>query len=135
MQDGIDVGQVLTGIFRMADTFLPQKETNSFPYDLLENDTFIKIYIEIPGISPKTLSVDFFNNKMKIIGEKVPYLQEDFNIKTQNIRQDDIDLNIILPLAITDRKNVKVNIANGILCITINKEAEFDNKFSMKIED
>ena len=131
----MDAGQVLTGIFRIADAFLPRGEATSFPYDLLENDTFIKIYIEIPGVSPKTLSVDFFNNKMKVVGEKIPYVQEDFHVKTQSIRQDDIDLNIELPMAITDRKNVRVSVDKGILCISIDKNAEADNKFSMKIEE
>jgi HSP20 family molecular chaperone IbpA len=87
------------------------------------------------------------------VGKKIPYVLENSVEKLEDnsnkisgpkndlvtlrktIKQNDINLKITLPLAVTDQKNVKVSLKNGILSIFIDKEAENKNSFSVKIDE
>ncbi len=134
MSAGMDHTQILGGMFRIAEAFMPRERETTHPFDLIENEEWIKVYVEIPGISSQDLSVDFFNNKVKIVGIKSIYsLEGGFEVKQKKIRDEDLKLDISLPLAVTNRNNVRVAVDKGVLCISINKAAEAQNSFTMKV--
>lgn len=122
---------VLNNIFDFARGLIPKVEQ---PVDILENNKFIDIYMEIPGVSKNNLNIEVYSNKLKIIGKKIcPYVIEEFRNKKIGINYSDIKQNITLPLAVTNESNITVKIIDGILWIRINKEEEKMNKFNVTI--
>jgi HSP20 family molecular chaperone IbpA len=102
--------------------------------DISENSNSIKIYCCIPGVKSDTVDVDFYNNKIKISGERdKPYLDDD--IIKQEIVYGKFERNITIPINVTKRDSVNVSSKNGLLCITINKASEEENKFNISLHN
>lgn len=150
MSSGQDFISTIGAVMRIADSLLPHREEFiGNDYDLIETDKEIRIYVEVPGVAPGTIGVDFFNNELKLTGKKVPYVLEFLREPTTDstsgnveishtfhkngIKKNDVKLRILLPLAITNRENVKVSLKQGILSIIIDKEAEGRNSFSVEL--
>lgn len=139
---------IMNNISRLEDTnevnlgqifnnFLQQQGVNreNFykpPTDVIDDGRNIIIYIDIPGINPSNLKIDFFNNKIEVAGERVrPYT--DFIRK--EIIYGDFNRKITIPISVTNKDSVSVSANNGVLKININKTIEEKNKFSIKIND
>lgn len=126
--NGANLGQILS-------TFLQQQGLNGEhfykpPTDLIEDDKNIIIYIDIPGINPNSIDVNFYNNKIEVSGERIrPY--NDF-IKKEII-YGEFKRQITIPINVTNRSSVTVSASNGVLKININKTIEEKNRFSVRI--
>jgi len=102
------------------------------PTDMVDDGENFIIYIDIPGINPDNIGVDFYNNKVEVSGDRIkPY--EDF-IKKEIIYGSFKRL-ITIPISVTNRDSVSVSASNGVLKIIINKLNEERNRFSVRIND
>ena len=100
--------------------------------DIIEDKNFITIYIDIPGIMPTSIDIDFFNNKITISGERIKMYNTD-NVLKKEISYGKFIKEIILPLSITKKESVCVNNSFGVLTININKLLEAENKFKINL--
>lgn len=138
---------VLNGIDAMEDTsntnlsniftnFLRQQGLNPEqlwkpPVDIVVNDDLIILYIDIPGIIPDQLDIDFYNNKLKISGSR----EKPYNIEPhkKEIMYGNFTKEITLPISVTNKESVSVSTTHGVLNITINKANEERNRFSLRV--
>ena len=109
--------------------------------DMMEDDNFIIIYVNIPGVNEKLINTEFFNDIISIKGQR-DYPGYKYGLKLDKIisrKQEIIYGNFIrkikLPFSITNPKSVNINANNGVLIIKINKNNENQKKFSIKISD
>lgn len=100
--------------------------------DIIEEKNFIIIYVDIPGVIPSSIDIDFFNNKITISGERIKMYNTD-NVLKKEINYGKFYKEIILPLSITKRESVNVNNSFGVLTININKILEGENKFKINL--
>lgn len=107
--------------------------------DLVETENYVYIFVTLPGVDPDTVDVDFFNNCVKIKGErKFPeILQEEtvFSSRRQEIIYGNFERKVTLPISVTRNESVNVNLDNGILCIKINKSVESSNRFNIRLNN
>lgn len=101
--------------------------------DVVENDSFVKVYVNIPGVDSDSLDVDFFNNTINVTGECIKPYDSDINLIKNEIIYGKFERKIILPISVTKRESVKVNTQNGVLIIIIDKMCEERNRFSIHI--
>jgi len=102
------------------------------PTDIVDDGENFIIYIDIPGINPNNIDVDFYNNKIEIAGERVkPY--NDFLKK--EIIYGSFKRRLTIPISVTSRDSVSVSALNGVLKITINKTNEERNRFSVRVSE
>ena len=103
------------------------------PVDVFETETHVKIFSNVAGISADDINVDFFNNLVVITGErKFPTIDDTMTQRQREIIYGKFKRNINLPLSITNRDSVSVNIKGGVLSIIINKALENANRFSVR---
>jgi len=103
------------------------------PVDVFETETHVKIFSNVAGISADDINVDFFNNLVVITGErKYPTIDDTITQRQREIIYGKFKRNINLPLSITNRDSVSVNIKEGVLSIVINKALENANRFSVR---
>ena len=103
------------------------------PVDVFETETHVKIFSNVAGISADDINVDFFNNLVVITGErKFPNIDGMMTQRQREIIYGKFKRNINLPLSITNRDSVSVNIKEGVLSIIINKALENANRFSVR---
>jgi len=103
------------------------------PVDVFETETHVKIFSNVAGISADDINVDFFNNLVVITGErKFPNIDGMMTQRQREIIYGKFKRNINLPLSITNRDSVSVNIKEGVLSIVINKTLENANRFSVR---
>lgn len=132
MQDDMQnmIGSIFSG---MSKEFISKNKYEK-PFDILENENNIEIYIEIPGINKSDISVEIFNNKLKLMcKKKCPYDPNNYTNKKILINYSDVSQVINLPISVLNKDNIKLNMENGILTITIDKKAEKINIFTMNV--
>ena len=107
--------------------------------DLVETENYVYIFVTLPGVDPDTVDVDFFNNCVKIKGErKFPeILQEEtvFSSRRQEIIYGNFERKVTLPISVTRNESVNISLDNGILCIKINKSIESSNRFNVRLNN
>jgi HSP20 family molecular chaperone IbpA len=129
-RDNSELGHLIT-------SFLHQQGLNpeqfwSPPVDMVDQDDLIIVYIDIPGIDPTSLHIDFYNNVIEISGDRdKPYATS----LRKEIAYGPFTKKITLPLSVTNNNSVKVTSTNGVLIITINKLNEERNRFRVNISD
>jgi len=99
--------------------------------DIIDTQNNLYVYAEIPGVSESSISVDFFNNKVSISGEKIKRYSNPA-IKHE-ITYGKFVRCITLPISVTNQGNVIVKYTNGVLVLSIDKKKEEQNKFSIGI--
>ena len=100
------------------------------PVDIINDETTLTVYMDIPGIPSDTLSVDFFNNKLEISGQRhKPYT----NFLSKEIVYGNFERKITLPISVTNSNSVTVTAKDGVLKVVINKSNEERNRFSVSI--
>lgn len=100
--------------------------------DVAENEEEILVYLDVPGIDKNTVDVDIHNNKMVVTGTRnKPY---DLIARRNEIRYGDFQKRITLPMSVTNRDNVKVNLKNGVLKIRIDKVSEGEHGFHVRLD-
>ena len=101
--------------------------------DIIESANNITVYINIPGVKNDSIDVDFFNNRVIITGErKRPFPTNSIIVKNEII-YGSFERQVIIPISVTSRENVKINTKNGVLIIVIDKEREERNRFSVRV--
>lgn len=99
--------------------------------DIVDTQNNLYVYAELPGVVEDSISVDFFNNRLSISGNKikkysVPPTKHEITYGTFNRK-------IILPLSVTNQSNVIVKYRNGVLKLTIDKKKEEQNRFRLGV--
>jgi HSP20 family molecular chaperone IbpA len=100
--------------------------------DMVDDNNKLYLYVDLPG-DIENISVDFFNNNLSISGKKI---RKYSGVAIKNeIVYGLFNRSIILPISITDKKNVVIKYKNGMLVITIDKQKEEKNKFNITIDE
>jgi HSP20 family protein len=101
------------------------------PVDIIDSVDHITIYMDIPGITPSKLNVDFYNNQIKISGlREKPYSTSP---SKNEIMYGEFIKKLTLPISVTNKESVIISAENGVLSIIINKANEEKNRFSLNI--
>lgn len=109
------------------------------PIDLVETTDYIKIFVSLAGVEADSIDVDFYNNNVKVKGErKFPDIFNTDNENRITTRRQEIiygtfERQIMLPISVTRNESVNISFNNGILIITIDKNIESSNRFSMRL--
>jgi HSP20 family protein len=99
--------------------------------DIVDLENNIHIYIELPGVIEDSISIDFFNNRLTVSGEKTKrYTSPSYK---HEIVYGKFKRNIILPINVTSKDNVTVSCVFGVLTIIINKKEE-QNGFRLGVK-
>lgn len=101
--------------------------------DILEDNNVITVYVNIPGVNPETINIDFFNNSIEIKGERKKPFSSKTIINKNEIIYGHFLRKVLLPISVTSRDSVTINSENGILIINIDKSREKLNRFSIRI--
>ena len=146
--NSVNIEDLLTNAFRAFGGNVPEEHStprdimNSFinltgnnthpPCDLVESEEEIIVYVDVPGIDKNTISIDFNNNKMIVnANRKQSY---DITSTRSEIIYGSFEKRITLPMSVTSRNNVRVNIKNGVLKIRIDKTAEGEHSFNVRLD-
>lgn len=119
-------GDVLSNIFDYNDS-LPR-------IDILESEQYIIVLVEVPGVKPENIDLDFYNNRLSISGIR-ENVGENFTKIQQEISYRRFSRVVNLPLSVTNQNNVETKLENGILKISIDKSQEERNRFSVSIQN
>jgi len=103
--------------------------------DIVESSTNVCVYINIPGVKNDTIDVDFFNNRIVVTGERKRPFSERMSIVKNEIIYGRFERQIIIPISVTNRENVKISSKSGVLVITIDKTGEERNSFSLRVPE
>jgi HSP20 family molecular chaperone IbpA len=129
----LDKNENTAVISQIANTILQLKNNNlNPPVDIIEEKNLITIFIDIPGILPSSIDINFFNNKIEISGERVRTYNT-INVIKKEIVYGRFYKEIILPLSITKKESVTHDVSNGVLNILIDKTKEIENKFKINL--
>ena len=127
----------------LSDFLQNQIGNNSTPsfwrpsIDVIDSIGNISIYVNIAGVDPQSIDVDFLNYNLIIKGTRPhPNIAptEIINRK-QDIMYGNFERQILLPLCVTQRESVTVTLKDGILSIIIDKTIENRNHFNLNIND
>jgi HSP20 family protein len=101
--------------------------------DIIQSSSTITLYINIPGVKNDSIDVDFCNNKVIVTGERKKPFSDRTTVVKNEIIYGTFERQIIIPISVTNRDNVKITSKNGVLIIVIDKLSEEKNRFSLKI--
>lgn len=103
------------------------------PVDIDIQDDLITIYIDIPGIDPNTININFNGDILTIEGERVsPANRQSFDLK--EIVYTKFSKKIKLPLCVINRESITSSAENGVLVILIDKKRENNNSFDIRLK-
>jgi HSP20 family molecular chaperone IbpA len=98
--------------------------------DVVNTESNLRIYADIPGVIPSDIKVEFFNNIVLIKGKRALISGE---LHTHELRRGDFSRRIITPISITRRDSVTITLSRGELCIDVDKTIEEQNRFTLSI--
>jgi len=102
-------------------------------FDMIETESFVTLYVSVPGVTSDKIDVDFFNNCVNIKGERViPDVGEPIIKRKREITYGKFDRKVTIPISVTKKDSVRIFLENGILTIQIDKTIESSNKFTMR---
>lgn len=117
--------------YRTSDLSL---ENSWQPYiNVVENDNYIFVDVELAGIEPDNINIDFFNNQIEVKGRR-QHIYTDEIIHKNELLYGEFRRLINIPISVTNKESVKTSLQNGILHITIDKDVENRNRFSVSVE-
>jgi HSP20 family molecular chaperone IbpA len=102
------------------------------PHDMFVDSCYIRIRIDIPGVNPESVDIDFINNTIEISGVRDDCIEEG-NSFSSEIIYGKFTKKIKLPISVVNRESVNVRCDNGVLDITINREKEELNNFKIRL--
>ena len=103
--------------------------------DLIDRHNDILLYVYLPGVDKQSISVDFFNDIICIKGERNFINISDIVNRSQEIVYGEFERRIRLPMSITRRESVSITFENGVMFVTIDKNIENSNRFSLTLDD
>ena len=138
IQNGLNLldGNVnATLISNLQDIFYSQGiNTNQLwrpAIDLIDRHNDILLYVYLPGVDRQSISVDFFNDIISISSEFINI--SDIVNRSQEIVYGEFERRIKLPMSITRRESVSITFENGVMFVTIDKNIENSNRFSLTL--
>ena len=132
-------GNMNNSFSRQLSTLLQQQGINtqnlcSPSIDIVDSESTINISMDASGVSRDSIDVSFFNNTIVITGEREePELSSGAVYLRKEIVYGNFERKIRIPISITQRESVSIDLNNGILIISIDKTIENKNKFSVKL--
>ena len=111
------------------------EEVISPSVDITETSTTISVYVNLPGVKPNSIDVDFYNNRVDIKGERPIPHSDTSSIITNEIMYGSFERKIMLPISVTSSESVTIKSENGVLIISIDKVREERNRFSVRVSD
>lgn len=105
--------------------------------DILDTDQSLIMYMNVPGVEASALDVDFFNNNIIVRGTRSFPSIENMNVvnRRQEIVYGNFERKITIPFSVTRRESVQIDLNHGVLCITINKATEVQNRFTVNFAE
>jgi HSP20 family protein len=131
-------------VLTLLEQILTENETFSPKIDVIEYDNIYKIIIQLPGIHKKDINIRFQGNILLLDGNYPDPEQEYVNspenlnkilYRETNINYGKFSRKIFLNFDITTTNGIVSKLENGLLTITINKNLQLQNSFSIKIND
>lgn len=106
----------------LSNGFQSFTRTNHHLIDIVENDIYVHVYIEIPGIKPDTIDVDIINNIVRVKGiiEK-PYNNDMIIIKNERT-YGHFEKVLTIPYRVISQESVVAIASDGVLDIRIQKQ-------------
>lgn len=102
--------------------------------DIIDKRTEINIYLNVPGVKPETIDVNFYNNIINVKAQRVrPYINTECSIFKNEIIYGIFERNIGIPISVTNRDSVRISLSDGVLFICIDKSIEERNRFSVRL--
>lgn len=111
-------------IYQIDEFFRTPMFSRTFRVRMDETDNEYLIYVELPGIHKKQISIDIFQNTITIIVNHSEIQEEknaNKNYYGKMATYENMSRTISLPFVINEKK-VKAQFENGLLTITIPKE-------------
>jgi HSP20 family molecular chaperone IbpA len=108
---GPSVGDILGGgVTRTA------RSVNKMSVDIVNEEKYLYIYAEIPGVNKENIDIDFYNNKLTITVEKNRSYEEP---EVSEIKFGKVERVFTLPICVTRKDTVTVCYTNGVLNIRL----------------
>ena len=103
--------------------------------DLVDRHDEILLYVYLPGVDRESINVDFFNDIISVKGEREFINVSNVVSRSQEIVYGGFERRIRLPMSITRRESVTITFENGVMLVTIDKNVENSNRFSLTLDD
>tara|TARA_Y100000389_G_scaffold43236_1_gene37873 strand:+ start:401 stop:910 length:510 start_codon:yes stop_codon:yes gene_type:complete len=101
--------------------------------DIEETQSTITVKLNVAGVEHDTLDVDFYNNLVSVRGTRERECPDGTVYVKNEIPYGEFERRINIPLSVTSRESVKIELVNGVLRIHIDKTREERNRFSMGV--
>ena len=102
--------------------------------NILDTSTHMYIYMNMPGVKPETVDVEVYNNTIIVTGDcSCPLNHPEYTEISKEYNYGRIHRRIDIPICVSSRDNVVIDLKLGVLSIAINKILEQRNIFTMRI--
>ena len=101
---------------------------------MIDRHNDILLYVYLPGVDRQSISVDF-SMILYLLGEREFINISDIVNRSQEIVYGEFERRIKLPMSITRRESVSITFENGVMFVTIDKNIENSNRFSLTLDD
>src|SRR3989344_4663513 len=98
--------------------------------DIAEDRKNIYVYAILPGFQKENINLEFFNNYLTISCHRNREYPEPIH---DEISYGEFERTIVLPISITHKESVTTLYRDGILKISLNKEIEEENRFTVRV--
>lgn len=109
---------------RLFDNYLSPLDSYTSPFvatDAIENEDCFELYLDIPGIDKKDVSIEIKDNKLEITGERTKFENnEKLNFRLSERKYGKFGRTFLLPNNL-DTDKIGAEYKDGVLKITIPK--------------
>ncbi len=112
--------------FERKSTFVPQ-------VDIAESETAFELAVYLPGINKEDISIDLEDNNLSISGERKAEEKEGFKYHKQESASGKFSRKFLLPENV-NAENIEASFKNGVLHLSLPKEAPEEKKLKINIK-
>ena len=110
------------------------RQWNWFPHvDVDETSDTIFMRVLLAGVKSETIDVDFYNNLVSVRGNRTNAGLEGSVCLKKEIQYGEFERKISIPISVTSRESVSMDMRDGVLYIRIDKTREEQNRFTLDI--
>lgn len=122
----------LMGAFPLSDL---ERKTAPITINMIDTENTVVIHCELPGVEKSDINIDVCGTDLTVTADKKkPAIVPVANGHTfYEIRYGKFSTKVVLPVAVSDVETMSSSLKDGVLTITINKNLENKNKFSLKV--
>jgi len=121
----------------LAQSFLDTQLQDHTPIqrvNILDTANIMYVCLVVPGVSPGSIDVDFYNNTIFIKGVMTSPISESSCVEiTREFGYGEFERRIEIPICVSSRDSVSIKLDLGILCIMIDKTVEERNMFRVRL--